>query len=225
MAVQMKRKIKEKLRAIELREKGYSLKEIVDVIGVAKSSVSGWVRNVPLDSRARERLLTKIKKGQLMGAEVRRNATKENFQAHYKKAEEDLNSQVLNKQMARILCSLIYWCEGGKNSSNGVRFTNSDPVLIKTFLTLLRENFDIDEDKFRVGLHLHEYHNPKIQLAFWSKASDIKSSQFIRPYLKPHTGKRIKKDYPGCANIYYYSNDIARQLLATAKVFLNKMGA
>ncbi len=59
----MKLKIDEKLRAIRLREKGYSLGEIVEIIEVAKSTVSVWVRNVPLTKIARDRLLTKYHLG------------------------------------------------------------------------------------------------------------------------------------------------------------------
>ena len=38
----MKQKIQEKLLAVELREKGYSVNEIVKVLKVAKGSVSLW---------------------------------------------------------------------------------------------------------------------------------------------------------------------------------------
>ena len=47
----MKRKAIEKIKAINLRKKGYSLNEIVEKLGVAKSSVSVWVRNEPLHSK------------------------------------------------------------------------------------------------------------------------------------------------------------------------------
>lgn len=67
----MKRKIKEKLKAIKLRGQGFSLNEILKEIDVSKSSVSEWVRNVPLSNSARKRLLTKIKLGQLISAENR----------------------------------------------------------------------------------------------------------------------------------------------------------
>jgi len=30
----------------------------------------------------------------------------------------------------QVLCAIIYWCEGAKNTSSGVRFINSDPNLI-----------------------------------------------------------------------------------------------
>ena len=46
----MKQKREEKIEAMRLREKGYSVNEIVEEVGVAKSSISVWVRNVILNS-------------------------------------------------------------------------------------------------------------------------------------------------------------------------------
>jgi transposase len=57
----MKRKIIEKIKAIELRKRGYSVNEIVKNIGVSKSSISTWVRNVVLSEQSRKRRSTKRK--------------------------------------------------------------------------------------------------------------------------------------------------------------------
>jgi hypothetical protein len=92
------------------------------------------------------------------------------------------------------------------------------------FLRLFRSSFDLDEKKFRVCIHLHEYHDTKRQLAFWSKVSQIKRSQFIKPFRKKHTGTRVRENYPGCASVYYQSADIARRLLAIGKAFLTEYG-
>src|SRR3989344_5087334 len=195
----MQRKIEEKLRAISLRKQGYSVNEITSKLGIAKSSISVWVRNVELSQRARERLLKKISAGRLYAAEIK-----------------------IDRTLCKILCSLLYWCEGAKNPLSGVSFINSDPNLISTFLYLLRNGFELDESKFRVCVHLHGYHNIKKQIRYWSKITNISEKKFIKPFMKENAGKRIKKNYPGCAALRYHSNDIARQLLMTAEVFLAK---
>jgi hypothetical protein len=128
----------------------------------------------------------------------------------------------LDSTTSKAICSLLYWCEGNSSRYGKVSFTNSDPRLVKTFLHFLRNSFEIDESKFRPCVHLHQYHNPKRQLGFWSKTTGIPKKQFIKPYLKPNTGKRIRDNYPGCINIKYHSTDTARQLLMTAEAFLEK---
>lgn len=220
----MKQKIKERLRAVKLRERGYSVNEIVSKIDAAKSSVSTWVRNVSLDEPARSRLLTRIKLGQLLSAESKRKKTAAAINAYRESALQEINERDFDRIFKRVVCSLVYWCEGVKSHYHGVSFINSDPRLIATFLSLFRKSFEIDERKFRARIHLHQYHKPKKQLAFWSRITRIPLKQFGKPYLKPNTGKRIRKDYPGCVTIRYYNNDIARQLLATATAFLIKFG-
>lgn len=218
----MKRKVKEKLRAISLREKGYSLNEIVNKLDVAKSSVSLWVRNVALTNKARNRLLTKIRLGQLVAAENARRKTQEVLKEHFSEALRNLSSLRINRISAKTFCSLLYCCEGAKSLYSGVQFTNSDPQLVKTFLNLLRQSFDINEEKFRVCVHLHDYHNKYKQIKFWSEITGIDHNQFIKPFYKKNVGKRIRKDYNGCVSIRYHSADIGRQLLMTGKAFLTK---
>lgn len=214
--------IKEK--AINLREKGFSLNEIHKETGVSKSVISGWVRNVILDKSAQKRLLGKIKLGQFVSAERKKAKTEEKIKNYQNQALKELGSLKINKITAKIICSLMYWCEGSKSPFNGVNFINSEPSLIKNFLYLLRKGFDIDESKFRLCIHLHQYHNPQKQINFWSEITGIPKRQFIKPFFKKNTGKRIKKDYPGCLSIRYQNNDTARQILATARIFLNKFG-
>lgn len=215
----MKLKIEEKLKAIELRKQGYSLNEITDRVGVAKSSASVWVRNIPLTLKAKKRLLTKITQGQILAAEVKRAKTRLNLDLHYKEAIQLLSGQKLDKVNARIFCALIYFCEGLKDSSRGVGFTNSNPLLIKAFINLLQKGFDADRKRFKACIHLHEYHDPVKQLNFWLKVTGFKKDQFIKSYIKPNTGKRIRENYPGCVAIRYGNNGLARQLLMTASAF------
>jgi transposase-like protein len=47
-------------KAMELRKQGYSLKEISRQFGVVKSTASLWSRDVVLNKKAEERLLTVI---------------------------------------------------------------------------------------------------------------------------------------------------------------------
>lgn len=218
----MKQKIEEKLKAIKLRKQGHSVNEIVEKVRVAKSSVSVWVRNVQLDDKAKDRLLTKIKLGQLVSAENKRKKTKQAMDNYHQEALRMFETKKLDRFSIQFICSLIYHCEGNKDLFYGINFTNSDPNLIKTFLFLLRYGFDINEKKLRVCIHLHGYHNPKKQINFWSKITNIPKRQFIKPYLKSNTGKRIRENYQGCVSVRYHSADTARHLAMIAKAFLTK---
>lgn len=210
-------KLAQRHRAIALRSKGQSLNEISRYLKVAKSSVSLWVGDVPLTKIAKKKLLEKIKIGQFIAAENKKAKTR----ALEQKYMEDAKSEIIhNPNHEKIICAIMYRCEGTKNPRNGLTFTNSDPLLVSKFLELLRKSFDVDENKFRPCIHLHSYHSPAKQLDFWSKITKINKKQFIRPYFKVNSGKRIRSNYPGCISVKYHSNDLARRVMATAKAFL-----
>jgi hypothetical protein len=106
-----------------------------------------------------------------------------------------------------------------------MRFINSDPNLVHTFLSLLRRSFNIDENKFRVCIHLHDYHNELRQIKFWSKITDIPTGKFLKSFRKSNTGKRVRNNYNGCVSIRYHDVMVSRELLMTAQAFFINSGA
>lgn len=215
-------KLKEKEQAIALRKRGYSLKEISERLGVAKSTASLWLRDVSLSRSAQNILRSKYTKGQLASQEARRRMTQEKMDEARKRAKGVVRRANMSADSKRILCAVLYWCEGSKaERDKDFTFTNSDPYLVQVFLGLFRENFRIDETKFRVCVHLHEYHDKQKQLQFWSKVTNIPICNFIKPYMKSHTGKRIRKGYQGCIAIRYSDVVISREVQAIAREYLH----
>lgn len=213
--------IKFKEKAIKLRRQGYSLKEISKILNIAKSTSSLWLSNVSLSTKAQSRLKSLKILGQYKSINT----------AHKKRVLQESIllgevSQFLSKisitpGISKLCCALLFWCEGAK-VNNLVKFTNSDPLLIKTFLHLLRTGFDINESKLRIIMHLHEYHKEKRQKVFWGKVTKIPLRQFHRSYLKPNTGKRKRLNYPGCVSISYYDAKVAKELAAIYNVFAQR---
>ncbi|MEK7583233.1 MAG: helix-turn-helix domain-containing protein [Patescibacteria group bacterium] len=215
-------KLKEKEQAIKLRLKGLSLKEISLKLNVSKGTVSIWVRDVKLSQKATERIIRRIQMGRYVSAERKKQRSSDLFLKLLSEARKEIDDIHLPLNIERLLCVMIYWCEGTKDYRNGVVFTNSDPYLVRCFMDLLVRGFGAKRIKFIARLHLHEYHNPKIQQAVWSKQLELSASQFRNPYLKKHTGKRQRLNYPGCISLRYYDSLLARKLKALAQVFLKK---
>lgn len=213
-------KLNEHRQAIILRRRGYSMKEIAHDLKISKSTASLWTKDVVLNQIAQTRLRTRVSAGQLASAKAKRKIIADREAYLFREATMLVDRSIVSKDYAKLLCAMLYWCEGNKSVRCGVYFTNSDPKLVSKFLHLFRSSFDLDESKFRPCIHLHEYHSSPKQLAFWSKITNIPKKQFIRPYCKPNTGKRIREGYQGCIGIRYHSNDLARQLNAVAKAFL-----
>src|SRR3990167_7249241 len=182
------------IKAKKLRIKGYSVKELHQILGVSKSTVSGWIQGVKLSEKAQMRLRKNYTNGQLASQKTikekthQKNIIADNF------AREILSKMNYTTADLALLCSMIYFCEGNKSLKSLVTFTNSDPDLITTFIFLFRNSFKLDESKFRVLMHLHKYHNEKYK----------------------------KEGYQGCIKIYYGDVSIARKLRSIAKMFMER---
>ena len=211
-----------KNKVIRLRKRGYSLSELNLRFGISKGILSNWLINVYLDRKAEQRLLTKIKRGQFVAATKKKEKTKKELETCFNDSLKIIKKLKIDKELTKVFCALLYWCEGDKNFYSAVRFTNSDNNLIRTFLNLLRKSFKLDESKFRVCVHLHNYHNTEEQLKFWSKVTAIPLSKFIKPYKKKNTGKRVREGYNGCVSVRYHDVKIARHLLMIAKAFFDR---
>lgn len=212
----MKHSFKLKEKAIALRKRGFSFREISESVGVSKSTASLWLSGVRLSLKAKER----INKLSVIG---RRKANRTNNKKKIvenkeisERVEKYFKQVSFSKDYLKIICAILYWREGTKNDG-GVVFMNSDPKMIKYFLYSFRNAFSVDESKFRALIHLHEYHNPEVQLKFWSNITKIPKFRFFKPYLKSNTGKNKKENYPGCISIRYYDKKVFKELVSVYK--------
>jgi hypothetical protein len=210
--------IKEEAR--RLRLKGFSLGEIVRKLDISKSTASTWLNTVILNTAAKNRLLKRTKLDQIKFAEMTRNQTKARETLYLQNARNELKDRPDYK---KIMCALLYWCEGNKDPRSMI-FTNSDPRLVRAFLNLLKQSFVLDKSRLHPCIHIHRYHSASRQLDFWSKVTNINKQQFVRPYIKPNTGKRKREGYQGCLSLRYHDSDLARRLLAMGKASLEYLG-
>lgn len=209
----MARRISIKQNAIKLRQDGFSIKEIARILNLSSSTSSIWLRNVSITPDGQKRMTEHKELNRYKMSQVWIQKRKHEDSKYKILAIRQIKNIDFAPSYSKILCSILFWAEGSKRT-NHVAFTNSDPLMISTFLKLLRETFALEESKFSVSVHLHEYHNPEEILQFWSIQTKIPLSNFIKPYLKPHTGLRKKNNYMGCITVRYYDVKIARELTA-----------
>lgn len=209
--------IKEK--ALKLRQLGYSIDEISTKLNIAKSTSSVWVRGSMLNEKALERLegrkLLGYRKASLHWVEKLDKQKSRNLFL----AEKVVNNVRKDLYHNKLYCALLYWCEGGKGEAEGLKFSNSDPILVKTFLDLFRESFPIKREKLRALMHLHSYHDERTQKKFWSRVTNIPENHFYKTFLKSNTKIRTKENYPGCITIYYNNRSVAREVRAVYEAF------
>jgi hypothetical protein len=162
-------KLSERQRARQLRRAGLPLAEIASRLGVSKSSVSRWVRDVPFDP------LPRPPRGRRRGP----NALQRRRQAEIDRLVAEGRERIgrLSEREFLVAGVALYAGEGSK-TDGCVRFANSDPRMILLFCCWLRRFFEIDESRLRVHLYLHEGLDLPAAIAHWSAVTAIPPSQF-----------------------------------------------
>jgi transcriptional regulator with XRE-family HTH domain len=121
-------------QAILLRKQGRSVKQIEKELGVSRSSVSRWVKNIQLDDSQKAALLENSRKNALNSAEKSKQQAEERRLLLKKSGSERV---MLDRDFA-VICAL-YWGEGGKTNSD-VRLCNSDPKMVKLFVDWIKRS-------------------------------------------------------------------------------------
>lgn len=213
-----------KRKAIALRKLGYSLGEIALKLHISKSTASLWLKDVKMNVAALTRLNQSINNARLKGSNKKRRLHLDRLKRVQDESLKFIHSFDLHDQkMCKLLCSFLYWGEGGKVDLNA-SFINSDNKMVKTYVFLLRKAFKIDERKFRALVHIHDYHNEEKVKKYWSKITKIPLTQFTKSYRKPHSGRNKHPGYMGTIKIKYYDVQIANELKAIYNTLADKLG-
>ncbi len=187
-------KKEEQVKARELRKKGMSLNEIVETLGVSKSSVSIWVRDIVLTMKQKKRL---SKKGHTMEAiEKRRKIILDRGiaerQVHTDKAINSIKN-ISDKEL-KYLGIALYWGEGAKTQRCRVELANSDPYLIKIMILFLKRVCKVPHNRLHGHLFLHPHLDTMKAEKYWSKVSGIPLTRFQKTTQAHNKASKNKKD-------------------------------
>lgn len=124
-------KKEKQLAAQKLRKQGWAIPLISKELGVSKSSVSLWVRNIKLTEEQAIKMLTSPGKASATLRHERAKAAREEwFKQGYELAKTNENFRLL---------SALYWGEGWKlNNKNEFQIANCDPIMLEKILYLLK---------------------------------------------------------------------------------------
>lgn len=186
----------EREKARELRRKGYSLRTISSGLGCSKSSISLWIRDIPLTREQIRRLRTNQEKGRARAAN-HPNGPKAKWEAIRREVAKEAAYDIprrCSREKLRLVGTALYWAEGYRASRNVVSFTNSDPKMVRLMIDFFKKVCKVASTKFRAGVHLHPHLNGKKAERFWSKVSGIPLSQFHRIQSAVSRASKQKRD-------------------------------
>jgi len=161
------------------RGEGRSIKEIARIVGVSVSSVSLWVRDIKLTPEQNAALLARNPahnrqgKGRAIAAANRR--------------AERISAQQSGRNLARsgealhVAGCMLYWAEGAKHR-NTIRFSNSDPEMVRFFVKFLRTYFDVPDEAIRLTCNLFADHLDRQREIerYWLSIADLTDASLCK---------------------------------------------
>ncbi len=184
----------EKIKARELREQGKSIKEIERLIGVRRSSISVWVRDISLTASQKKRLM---ERGHTL------EVTEKRRQSRLSNGTR-LRTRFLHEGFRDIetlkdvdLCMLgigLYLGEGSKTNRGSIELSNTDPRIIQIHILFLTSIFKFPMSKIHAHVGLHSHLSTEKAERYWSKISGIPLRQFQKTSTQRNKSGRGERD-------------------------------
>jgi len=204
-------KVQEQQEARVMRAAGATLQDIATELGVSKSSVSLWVRDVEFTPSPR-----------------RYGAQRRPHPAHEAKLRQiqEFNAEGVDRigtfnEQAFLAAGVALYAGEGSKTEGEVRFANTDAAMVRFFCAWLRRFFVIDESSLRVRVYLHQGLDLAAAESFWSEATAVPLTQFRRPYraVPDPTIRRVKHEY-GCVYVCYGCSATHRRVMGLVRALL-----
>jgi len=185
----------DKDKAILLRKQGKSYNEITKILGVPKSTLSLWLRNIRMSNAIQERFWNKTRKKWVTSI-TRFNKERARIARQKAQQIQDLtlkDIKRISKRELLLIGSALYWAEGYKKSRWTVVFSNSDPLMIRLIMRFFREICKIKEDKFFATVQIHPNTTSQKSINYWSKITKIPKKQFRKTYSRLTPSSKRKR--------------------------------
>lgn len=190
----------DKIRAIKLRKQGKSYNDINRLIGVPKSTLSYWLKDVKLSKKVENSIIKKARR------KWAKNITEYNIKRakiarkNRLKMQDSASKEIskLSKKDLKLIGTALYWAEGYKKTNWQVLFCNSDPEMVKIMIRFFREICKIDKNKFRPNVQIHLNISENTAKKYWSKIVNLPVNSFKTTLYqsKASKGRRPKNSLP-----------------------------
>lgn len=181
-----------------MRSMGESVGVIAKNIGVSKSTVSLWVRDIILSieqlETLRNRWIRGTERGRLKGAFMQKNRRLNLI----KKMEEEGKERFRNLSDEEFFSAgiALYWGEGSKKKRE-FYICNSDPELIKFMILWLEKFFGIGKDRLKAVVGINEIHRKRDEKVkkYWVEITGIPLSQFRNTSFKKSKVHKVYENF------------------------------
>lgn len=178
----------EKQRAIELRAKGMSYSLISEQLGVSKSTLSNWLKDLPYTPN--EEVLSRIRRGQGTYG-LRRRQIRIDEIAMLKARGISEVGKVSKRDLWMI--GLGLWIGEGSKTMEQIRLVNSDPRVVRLFIRWLREICELQDENITIAMHLYPDSDELSSMKYWMNITKLPKKQFRKTQIDRRLDKKRLK--------------------------------
>lgn len=189
-----------------MRLSGLSYTQISLELKVPKSTLSYRLRDLSLTLEAKNKIRNTYSDGYKKGL-LNRSVLQTKLalqRARDTRSLAQLDVDEINLSTLKFIGVALYWGEGYKKlakvkgkerTSHAVSLTNSDPKLIKMFVTFLIRVCEVNPEKIKFGLRLFEHQDSVEILNFWIKELGLSATNFGKVYYGVSISSQRKKEF------------------------------
>jgi transcriptional regulator with XRE-family HTH domain len=178
---------KDKNLAIKLRLQGFTYNQISEKLGIPKSTLSNWLKNIQLTTNAKSKINNHIYSTKIVKL-IARNKQKTEIARQKNKIIRKLSKEEAKKFFKDplfIIGLALYWGEGYKKGAEGskwksIDFANSDPAMIKVMIKFFLTYLPIKKTDVKIQIMLHNPKNNEQSIKFWQHITGLKKENFIK---------------------------------------------
>lgn len=209
----------DRIQAVQLRRMGTSYNEIHRLLGVPKSTLSSWFRDVRLSDTQRKLLMDGAQR--IWAENLIRYNQKRSVEAKRRAADVIAIASAeigrLTRRELLLIGSALYWAEGGKFDRWRLHFSNTDPSMVRLMMRFFREVCEVRSENLSAQIHLHPNTTDSRAKQFWSLVTGIPVQRFIRSQIsisRSSKGRRPPSRLPyGTLHIYVCRADIRNKTM------------
>jgi transcriptional regulator with XRE-family HTH domain len=222
MFSEMKTEEREHARRLR-RDEGLPINEIARRVGVSKSSVSLWVRDIELtpEQVAVLQAMNPAYNRQLSGW----RKVAEHHRAKRRSARESGRELARRREPLHLAGCMLYWAEGSKGPPNQVGFSNSDPEMVRLFVTFLKTYFEIRDSDIRITCHLFADHVERQREveSYWLRVSGLPDESLrksvINRYSRSSQRKRVNRLPNGTCQVVLSRVAVLQSILSSIQEY------
>lgn len=176
------------MKAVELRRSGHSYNHISEMLGVSKSTLSGWLSDIPYTPN--QETILRIGRALAASGAAKSRVKRESILSAKRKAREEIGK--ITPRDLHMIGLGLYIGEGMK-STQTTRFVNSNPAIVRFIIRWFLKVIGLRTENITIRLHLYPDSDEKGSLLFWSRTTNIPLSQFQKTQVDRRSDKKLKK--------------------------------